>query len=415
MLPEELFARLAPSVFVVEALSESGEIVAFGSGVVVWPSFVVTNEHVLGKRAESRVKHGKRSWLAQITHLHPEVDLCQLGVEGLCAPAVSLRGYASLAVGERVYAIGAPQGFDLTMSDGLISGLRKRRGIDVIQTTAPISSGSSGGGLFDGDGNLIGITTYSIEDGQSLNFAVPAERIYALQDHPFTGEAWHGSQRSDGDLGSEQVAHQLMEAGKHAAAIKVLLQAVKDSPKNEMIWLTLGICYQRVCLREEAVRAFREATILRGNLTDAWHWLGRALARLENFDEAIQAYKEAIHLRPDDAYTWVGLADAYRGAGLREEALAAYNEAIRLRPDYPGAYCRLGWFHLLETNYYAKAIEAFREAVRLDPDKPDFWNDLAIASYKQGDRKILFQVLTRLEELDPKMAREFRRDYLRHK
>jgi len=90
------------------------------------------------------------------------------------------RASSSLAVGERVYAIGAPEGLELTLSEGVISGLRDFDGAHVIQTSAPVSPGSSGGGLFDAHGHLIGITTFSMKEGQNLNFALPTEWVDAL-------------------------------------------------------------------------------------------------------------------------------------------------------------------------------------------------------------------------------------------
>ena len=80
-----------------------------------------------------------------------------------------------MEVGDTVYTVGAPEGLARTLGDGLISGLRSIEGSHYIQTTAPISHGSSGGGLFDERGNLIGITTRFIEKGQALNFAIAAE------------------------------------------------------------------------------------------------------------------------------------------------------------------------------------------------------------------------------------------------
>jgi hypothetical protein len=86
----------------------------------------------------------------------------------------------SLQIGEPVYAIGAPRGLELTLSNGIVSSLRPNDGSHLIQTTAAISPGSSGGGLFDARGNLVGITTLYLTDSQSLNFAVPADWIWEL-------------------------------------------------------------------------------------------------------------------------------------------------------------------------------------------------------------------------------------------
>ncbi len=196
MLPPELFENLASKVFVVQSLDGRGRVASFGSGVVVTPGHVVTNKHVVENAAAIRVKHGNRTWPAMLTHLHPDHDICQVLVGNLDVPPVQVRKFPSLSVGERVYAIGAPEGFDLTLSEGLISGLRRRGNTNVIQTTAPISHGSSGGGLFDSEGRLIGITTYFMQEGQSLNFAIAADFALMLEGHPFTGRAGERIQSS---------------------------------------------------------------------------------------------------------------------------------------------------------------------------------------------------------------------------
>ena len=96
------------------------------------------------------------------------------------APAIQRSNNRDLRVGQRVYAIGAPQGLELTLSDGLISGLRDAAGAQIIQTSAAISPGSSGGGLFDDAGELIGVTTFQTKTGQNLIFAIPVEWIDQL-------------------------------------------------------------------------------------------------------------------------------------------------------------------------------------------------------------------------------------------
>lgn len=95
----------------------------------------------------------------------------------MAAPSVNVGSVGSLRIGQRVYALGAPYGLDLTISEGIVSSLRTISAGTVIQTTAPVSPGSSGGGLFDGSGNLVGIVTFQHRYGQNLNFAHPADWI----------------------------------------------------------------------------------------------------------------------------------------------------------------------------------------------------------------------------------------------
>lgn len=169
-----VFATASPSVVVVLALDAAGTVTGQGSGVVVAPGLVVTNRHVVQGAASVRIQQAGRTRTAHVLERHATHDLALLRAP-LKAPPASIRASKELAVGERVFAIGAPQGLELSISDGLVAQLRPEAGSVRIQTTAAISRGSSGGGLFDERGALVGITSYSALRGQNLNFALPTE------------------------------------------------------------------------------------------------------------------------------------------------------------------------------------------------------------------------------------------------
>ena len=180
LTPAQIFRAASPSIVVVETYDEAGKSVAQGSGVSIADQQVVTNCHVFKDAVSAKVVYQARSLAASLRHSDPDRDLCSLRVPGLDAPAAKFGNTSSLQVGERAYAIGAPQGFTLTLTDGLISSLRPMPGGNVIQTSASISPGSSGGGLFDSQAKLIGITTLYFKDSPQLNFAVPVEWIHEL-------------------------------------------------------------------------------------------------------------------------------------------------------------------------------------------------------------------------------------------
>ena len=157
-----------------------------GSGVIVLPNVVATNCHVVDSRAriivyksvDRRADTGT-DFSATIRHADKDKDFCLLDVENLWGVPAMVRKYDTLKVGENVYGLGAPQGLDLSLSEGLISQLRKTRNARFIQTDAAISPGSSGGGLFDRDGNLIGILTAKITERgtEGIGFAIPADLV----------------------------------------------------------------------------------------------------------------------------------------------------------------------------------------------------------------------------------------------
>ena len=179
-----IYKAAAPSVVMVEVMTPSG--VSQGSGVVVGDRQIATNAHVIkGAIGSVLIKQGDQTWRAEIENEEPSRDLAVLGVvlrrtEKFPLPSVKRRGFSTVVVGERVFAIGAPQGLESTLSDGLVSGVPSLVDTKLVQTTAAISPGSSGGGLFDAKGALVGITTLYLKDTQNINFAVSAEELAPL-------------------------------------------------------------------------------------------------------------------------------------------------------------------------------------------------------------------------------------------
>ncbi len=181
--PVEIFQRVSPSVFVVEALGGNGESLDLGSGVAIAPNLLITNCHVVQNGSSVRISRDHKKWAARLVEALPNHDLCGLRPAHLDLEPVSIRSSSTLETGESVYAIGAPEGLELTFSQGVISALRETGGVHMVQTSAPTSPGSSGGGLFDAEGNLVGVTTFQFREGQSLNFAMPGEWISDLVAH----------------------------------------------------------------------------------------------------------------------------------------------------------------------------------------------------------------------------------------
>lgn len=161
-----------------------------GSGVIVRPNVVATNCHVVDGdeavtvyRAAQRRAQKDTPYTARVRRADDDHDLCLLDVTELWGVPAQIRKAGSLSIGEAVYAIGAPRGLDYSLSAGVVSQLRRNEdddaGAPVIQTDATIAPGSSGGGLFDASGNLVGITTLKMRDSD-IAFAIPAEWILEM-------------------------------------------------------------------------------------------------------------------------------------------------------------------------------------------------------------------------------------------
>jgi len=175
----ELFKRVQRSVFIVLASRSVSDAhdrdIMQGSAVAVTEHLLLTNCHVVMDRPLIKLVHEGRRAKAKLVAADDDTDRCVIKTDTVLTPIGGVRTLDSLAVGERVFAIGAPLSLELTLSEGLVSGIRREPARNLVQTSAALSPGSSGGGLFDERGNLIGITTLaSINGAQNLNFAIAA-------------------------------------------------------------------------------------------------------------------------------------------------------------------------------------------------------------------------------------------------
>ncbi|HNW89068.1 MAG TPA: S1C family serine protease [Bacteroidales bacterium] len=153
-----------------------------GSGFFVGENIIATNYHVIEGATtaycytnNSTTKYKIEGYLAA----DKSVDLILLKVIGLTSPSIKL-ATATVTPGQKVYVLGSPKGLPATISDGIVSGLRDFEGYKLIQITAPISPGSSGGPVLNSSGELIGISVGQFANGQNLNFAIPKTNLELL-------------------------------------------------------------------------------------------------------------------------------------------------------------------------------------------------------------------------------------------
>jgi serine protease Do len=174
LTPSQLFSKVSPAVYAVVVQGHSQ-----GSAVAVSSKEAITNCHVVNRPEPIMLVNAAATHRAEVVSADRPTDRCYLRVlDGELQPVQGFRDYATLAVGEVVFTIGSPKGLVNTLGHGLLSGLRTLEDAEYIQITAPVSKGSSGGGLFDDRGNLIGVTTFTIQDSQNLNFAIAASHYW---------------------------------------------------------------------------------------------------------------------------------------------------------------------------------------------------------------------------------------------
>lgn len=170
----------AESVYVVEARSPDGTV-RRGSAVAIARDSFITNCHVTRGAQAIQVGRDAYTWRATVRAGSGELDLCVLSAPTAAARAPRLRESASVAVGEPIYAVGFPVGQGISIRSGTIKALHQHANSSVLQVSATWELGSSGGGLFDGRGNLVGVLSFKMLAGEAQYFALPTNWISRVQ------------------------------------------------------------------------------------------------------------------------------------------------------------------------------------------------------------------------------------------
>lgn len=173
------------SVVLLNCYDKDGELYATGSGFAIFDEgVIVTNYHVIADevyRVEAQIENGGSFLCPTVLAYDAEKDIAILKADRETGLTLLMPGSTeALQKGEKVVAIGSPLGLINSVSTGVFSGFIDDKAGKVLQFTAAISHGSSGGALFNDAGEVIGITFASLEAGQSLNLGVPIEDAKAL-------------------------------------------------------------------------------------------------------------------------------------------------------------------------------------------------------------------------------------------
>ena len=347
--PEQLFERACPTVVYIVVRDKNFKPIAQGSGFFIDPKgLIVTNYHVIKAAdfATAILSNKTTLFVDGVTATDPDADLALLKVSGGSFPLLKSAGNALPKIGSTVYAIGNPKGMKNTFSNGMVSGHRKiKKGVTLIQTTAPISHGSSGGPLLNAKGQVVGVTTSYLKGGQNLNFAVPMEAVQRL-----TGRqgkvrklASAGRKRLDSAAKAElHKAFTAMDKKDWHTAIAAFKKLIAIRPDDAGAYFNMGITYRELGEYAEAIAAYKKAIAIKPDDPRAYYNMGYAYHYFGKYAEAVAAYKKAIAIKPDDPRAYNNMGVAYDYLGKYAEAIAAYKKAIAIKPDFADAYYNMG-------------------------------------------------------------------------
>ena len=441
----ELVRRIKPSVVAIVTYDARGEKLSRGSGFFTAPDRVITNRHVLegAYKAEIHTVNNLAYNVKGVLAVDGEGDIALLQVDippTMTSPLMVVR--TSPQEGESIVVIGNPLGLEGSISNGIVSAVRDIPNFGrIIQITAPISPGSSGSPVINMRGEVIGVATLQLSDGQSLNFAVPSDRVVQLQagQTRTLGELVVATRRSQ-RASAERFYMQglgFLSRDDCEKALPYFKRATDSDPEYADAWAQSGFCSGMLGRHAEALKASRQAIRLKPDSPESYLNIGSAFSYLGQFKEAADAYRQALRLDANNADTHFALGVTYGKLGRTEDEVQSYKQAIRLRPDFAAAYERLaqGLFRLnrlpeavathkvivqlkpgdgiaydnlgvayLKLKQYADAVEALRRAIQLKPDFGRAYYNLALAYLALNDRDSALEQYNLLKTIDPDQA-----------
>ncbi len=325
----ELIDDTKHAVVLILTYDRHNKLIGLGSGFFASSDgIIVTNYHVIEGCTFIFVTLYNKS-LYKVTELlcaDSEKDIAILKVDGRELPYLKSGDSDIVQVGEKVIAIGNPEGLDYTVSDGIVSAIRADKKMTLIQTTAPISRGSSGGPLINKRGEVIGITARTREEGQNLNFAIPINYVKELISERHT----------------------------------TLSQKTPD------YFYIQGILAKNRKEDEKAIDYFKKATELDKNHLESYLELGGSYFKKRQYQQEIEAFKKAVQIDPNNEDAHYFLAQAYEDIGLFNQAIREYKEVIKLNSKDVEAHHNLAILYLAQ-NKYNQVMDEYKIIKSLNP------------------------------------------------
>jgi tetratricopeptide (TPR) repeat protein len=357
--------KVKPATVTVAAFNPAKAMPTLGAGFFVAPDRIVSARHVVNAadRAEVRTAAGATFRVAGILAEDRPRDLVLLQIEKPPAPPAILElASGQPDAGERVFTIGTPLGFEWSVSDGVVSAYRDVPNAGTImQHTAQITVGSSGGPVLDMRGQVVAVQTATMTEGketisagQGLNFAVVARHAAALK----------------------------------AGPLRPLAQCVGDLPEHWVPPITEGI--GKVSLRpltnddfQASLTYFEAATRREPNEPDAWFRLGLCLEKIGQMEKAKESYLKAISLRPAFGLALNNLGAIYNKQDRFDDALAVLRRAVQADEKLIEAHNSMA-FALYHEKKYSQAAESAEKALKIDPQHVDSRYFLALCYCHMG-------------------------------
>ncbi len=412
---EKIYRQLNDAVVRIYTHHEDNSMHGQGSGVILKnKGWIVTNYHILGDASVIYAEHnGKYIQLDSIVAMDPKKDILILQLknsenkeEYKLVPNIRIGNSDLVRVGQRVYAIGSPMGFENTISEGIISGLRQKKNLEqsMIQISAPISSGSSGGAVLNAKGELIGISTMVVagETAQNLNFALAINDVMAAAEKKLPNKVVPDQKQLSNYY---QKGYSEYLSKNYLSAIINYEKALKESDLEDhwSIYYSMGIAYQSIGNNDSALFYLDKSLQLKKH-ANTYVSIGLIYAGDKKYEKAKEYFIKAVDLAPSSTDALTNLGVVFFVLEDYQNAATCLKKSIELNNKMALPYYILGQVSEATSNIGA-AIGYYKDAISINNNYADAYLSLSRALLKIGDtenamkyQQIAYQINAKLRE-----------------
>lgn len=325
---DKIYEKVDNSIVVVLAYDNLGNVFQ-GSGVVINnEGMIVTNHHVCKDASKIEIKHYSKEIKNVTIYKYDEIkDILILKTDDNSFTPITYGSSSNLKTGQRIYAVGSPEGYENSISEGIISGFRTdENNVKLIQMTCPITDGSSGGAVLNSKGELIGLSVSGQHEG-SLYFAVPINDVFALL----------GIDNSVSEVNDPAMYYEkgtLATENKNYKEAEINFSKYLERFSNDVsAYYNRG--YARFKLKDYKKAISDFSTVLEtGSTSESFFYRGNCYYSLKEYNNALADYTKALEQEPDNYDIYFNRGYANFKLKNYTDAISDWKRAIALNPEY---------------------------------------------------------------------------------
>lgn len=300
-----------------------------GSGVVINNmGYIVTNYHVCDDAVKIEVKHYNTVLTGvDVIFKDADRDIMILKVSDEELKPIKIGTVKNVKPGQRVYAIGSPEGYENSISDGIVSGFRlDDNNMNLIQMTTPITDGSSGGAVVNARGELIGLSVSGQHDG-NLYFAIPVDEIINdLNNNKVNADINEPENfLAEGDKASKK--------DDYEDAIYYFSKYLEKNHDAD-VFFRRGYANMKLKKYKQAISDFSSSIPVKSDMYELYFYRANCYYAIRDYKNSINDYSRAIDLAPQFAEFYYNRGYAYYKLKMLEDCMKDWQTAVEANQDY---------------------------------------------------------------------------------